>query len=68
MEIDSLRIKKTVVNTYYFNTCIPLCYSLLVCQWKRDIEKAMNLLKQAVTLDQKCDFAYETLATLQVQR
>lgn len=41
---------------------------LLVYQWKRDIEKAMDLLKKAVNLDPKCDFAYETLATLQVQR
>ncbi|XP_028401862.1 mitochondrial import receptor subunit TOM70-like [Dendronephthya gigantea] len=41
--------------------------ALLVCQWKRDIQKAMDLLKKAVTLDPKCDFAFETLATLQVQ-
>ncbi|CAB3983773.1 mitochondrial import receptor subunit TOM70-like, partial [Paramuricea clavata] len=41
--------------------------ALLVCQWKRDIQQAMDLLKKAVTLDPKCDFAFETLATLQVQ-
>lgn len=41
--------------------------ALLVCQWKRDIDKAISLLKKAVALDPKCDFAYETLATLQVQ-
>ena len=29
---------------------------------------ANDLIRKAITIDDKCDFAYETLATLQVQR
>ena len=52
----------------YCVVIVYFAYRLLVCQWKRDIEKAMKILKKAVSLDPKCDFAFETLATLQVQR
>ncbi|KXJ11106.1 mitochondrial import receptor subunit TOM70 [Exaiptasia diaphana] len=41
---------------------------LLMVQWKQDFEKAVELVQSAIDLDKKCDFAYETLATLEVQR
>ncbi|KAK3744769.1 hypothetical protein QZH41_013302 [Actinostola sp. cb2023] len=41
---------------------------LLMVQWKQDFEKAVELVQSAIDLDRKCDFAYETLATLEVQR
>ncbi|XP_065055601.1 mitochondrial import receptor subunit TOM70-like [Rhopilema esculentum] len=44
-------------------------YKALLClQWKRDFEAANQLIRKAIAIDDKCDFAYETLATLEVQR
>lgn len=37
-------------------------------QWRQDVEKAADLVNEALEIDDKCDFAYETLATLEVQR
>ena len=37
-------------------------------QWKQDLDKAVELVERAIEVDEKCDFAYETLATLEVQR
>ena len=37
-------------------------------QWRQDVEKAAELVNEALEIDEKCDFAYETLATLEVQR
>lgn len=42
--------------------------SLLHLQWKREFDEANRLIRQAIEIDDKCDFAYETLATLEVQR
>ncbi|XP_031555205.1 mitochondrial import receptor subunit TOM70-like [Actinia tenebrosa] len=48
---------------------IHLVYEgLLMVQWKQDFKKAIDLVESAIELDKKCDFAYETLATLEVQR
>ena len=41
---------------------------LLHLQWKREFEEANKLIRKAIEIDEKCDFAYETLATLEVQR
>lgn len=41
---------------------------LLMLQWKGDIEKAVELMRTAIKLDEKCEFAYETLGTVEVQR
>ena len=37
-------------------------------QSRQDIEAAVELVDRAIEMDDKCDFAYETLATLEVQR
>jgi len=42
--------------------------ALLLLQWKQDLEGANKLIRKAIELDDKCDFAYETLATLEVQK
>ena len=50
---------------------IPKCVlfdSLLKLQWKQDVEEASKLINKAVEVDDKCEFAYETLGTLEVQR
>jgi len=42
--------------------------ALLLLQWKQDLTEANKLIRKAIELDDKCDFAYETLATLEVQQ
>lgn len=41
---------------------------LLYLQWNGDIEKALGYLNKAIEVDDKCELAYETLGTIQVQR
>lgn len=41
---------------------------LLYLQWNGDIKKALDLLNKAIEIDKKCELAYETLGTIQVQR
>lgn len=41
---------------------------LLQLQWKGDVEKAVEMMRNAIKLDEKCEFAYETLGTVEVQR
>lgn len=41
---------------------------LLRLQWTGDITKALELLNKAIEVDDKCELAYETLGTIQVQR
>ena len=48
---------------------LTTCFSsLLTLQWKQDLSEANKLIRKAIELDEKCDFAYETLATLEVQK
>merc|ERR1712048_1117502 len=41
---------------------------LIHLQWKGDIEKAVELITKSLDIDDKCEFAYETLGTIEVQR
>ncbi|KAI0231228.1 Mitochondrial import receptor subunit TOM70 [Lamellibrachia satsuma] len=41
---------------------------LLRLQWKQNIDEASRLINQALEVDDKCEFAYETLGTIEVQR
>jgi len=41
---------------------------LLAAQSSGDIEKASKLIQEALILDEKCEFAYEILGTIEVQR
>lgn len=41
---------------------------LMQLQWKGDIQKALEYLNQAIEIDNRCELAYETLGTIQVQR
>ncbi|XP_022109352.1 mitochondrial import receptor subunit TOM70-like [Acanthaster planci] len=41
---------------------------LLHLSWKKDAEGAIAMIKKAMEIDSKCDFAYETLGTIEVQR
>ncbi|GCB67241.1 hypothetical protein scyTo_0012119 [Scyliorhinus torazame] len=42
------------------------CFALL--QWKQDLDKGLELISKAIEIDNKCDFAYETMGTIEVQR
>lgn len=41
---------------------------LLNLQWKGDMTVALKMLETAIEVDDKCEFAYETLGTVEVQR
>ncbi|XP_050308004.1 mitochondrial import receptor subunit TOM70 [Anthonomus grandis grandis] len=50
------------------NASVYVHRGLLMLQWKGDIENAVRLMRQAISIDEKCEFAYETLGTVEVQR
>lgn len=41
---------------------------LLCLQWKQDIEASVKFVQKAIDVDDKCDFAHETMGTIEVQR
>lgn len=41
---------------------------LIQLQWKGDIKTAIEYIERAIKIDDKCEFAYETLGTVEVQR
>ncbi|XP_063959836.1 mitochondrial import receptor subunit TOM70-like isoform X1 [Lytechinus pictus] len=41
---------------------------LLYLAWKKDPEQAIRMIQKALEIDSRCDFAYETLGTIEVQR
>ncbi|KAL4229406.1 Mitochondrial import receptor subunit TOM70 [Mactra antiquata] len=42
--------------------------ALLKLQWKNSIDEPIALIKQAIDVDDKCEYAYEILGTIEVQR
>ncbi|XP_008556932.1 mitochondrial import receptor subunit TOM70 [Microplitis demolitor] len=50
------------------NATIRVHRGLLQLQWTGNVEKAVEYINKALELDQKCEFGYETLGTIQVQR
>lgn len=41
---------------------------LLKLQWKQTIDESCKLINEAIALDEKCEYAYEMLGTIEVQR
>lgn len=41
--------------------------ALLLLQWKGDLEASKKMIMKALELDDKCELAYENLATIEVQ-
>ncbi|XP_071552993.1 mitochondrial import receptor subunit TOM70-like isoform X2 [Panulirus ornatus] len=41
--------------------------ALLILQWKGDLAQARSYITQALEIDEKCELAYENLATIEVQ-
>jgi import receptor subunit TOM70 len=50
------------------NASLYVHRGLLALQWKQDITEAVSLINQALEIDPKCDFAHETMGTIEVQR
>ena len=40
--------------------------ALIALQWRGDVPSAVQLIKQGLDMDEKCEFAYETLGTIEV--
>lgn len=55
MSIFRLYLKKNIFS------------ALVVLSWKNSIIDAFDFLEQALKIDPKCDYAYETLGTLYIQ-
>ncbi|KAK3927906.1 Mitochondrial import receptor subunit TOM70 [Frankliniella fusca] len=50
------------------NATLVVHRGLLQLQWKNDVDKALKFIEEAINIDNKCEFAYETLGTIEVQR
>lgn len=50
------------------NATLYVHKGLVQLQKSTDFEKAVKLINKAIEMDDKCDFAYETLGTIEVQR
>lgn len=50
------------------NAALYVHRGLLYLQWNGEIDKALEYLNKAIEVDDKCELAYETLGTIQVQR
>ncbi|XP_039498648.1 mitochondrial import receptor subunit TOM70 [Drosophila santomea] len=50
------------------NPALIVHQAIMVLQWRGDIEMAVQLLNKAIEVDPKCELAYETLGTVEVQR
>lgn len=50
------------------NAQILVHKALLQLQWTANLVKSVELIEKAIQIDDKCEFAYETLGTIQVQR
>ncbi|XP_055382740.1 mitochondrial import receptor subunit TOM70 [Condylostylus longicornis] len=50
------------------NAALYVHRGIMHLQWNGDIEKALSLIKKSIEIDEKCELAYETLGTIEVQR
>lgn len=50
------------------NATLYVHKGLVQLQKSTDFDKAVTLINKAIEIDDKCDFAYETLGTIEVQR
>ncbi|XP_050441648.1 mitochondrial import receptor subunit TOM70-like [Adelges cooleyi] len=64
-EADSLF--KKVHEIYPENATFLVHRALIALSWKNSFEDAFSFLDQALKIDPKCDYAYETLGTLYMQ-
>ncbi|XP_071863118.1 translocase of outer membrane 70 [Bombus fervidus] len=50
------------------NAAIYVHRGLLQLQWHGNVEKAIEYINKALEMDDKCEYGYETLGTIEVQR
>lgn len=50
------------------NASLLVHQAVMTLQWRGDIETAVSILNKAIELDDKCEQAFETLGTVEVQR
>ncbi|XP_059615764.1 mitochondrial import receptor subunit TOM70 [Phlebotomus argentipes] len=50
------------------NATLLVHRGILHLQWRGDVETALKYLQHAIEVDDKCEFAFETLASIEVQR
>lgn len=50
------------------NAAVHVHRGLLQLQWNGDVDKAVEYINKALLLDDKCEYGYETLGTIEVQR
>ncbi|KAJ4429814.1 hypothetical protein ANN_22018, partial [Periplaneta americana] len=50
------------------NATVYVHRGLLQLQWNGDVPEAIKMIKQALEMDDRCEFGYETLGTIEVQR
>lgn len=50
------------------NAALYVHRGIMQLQWNGDIQKALEYMQKAIEIDEKCELAYETLGTIEVQR
>lgn len=65
---EAEKLYQTAMEIDPNNASIYVHRGLLLLQWKGEIENAVQLMKEAIQVDDKSEFAYETLGTVEVQR
>lgn len=50
------------------NATVYVHRGMLQLQWNGNVEKAVEYISKALEIDDKCEFGYETLGTIEVQR
>lgn len=50
------------------NPTVYVQRAVLQLQWNSDMEKSIQLINKALEIDEKCEYAYEALGTIEIQR
>jgi import receptor subunit TOM70 len=50
------------------NAALMVQQALNIMTWRNDFEEPVKMLNEAIRVDETCEFAYETLATIEIQR
>lgn len=50
------------------NAALYVHRGIMQLQWNGDVTKSVGFMTQAIEIDEKCELAYETLGTIEVQR
>lgn len=64
----ALPILQHIIELDATNASAHVHMGLLHLQWNGDIDKAIASIEQAIQIDTKCELAYETYGTIEVQR